>query len=56
MNRVLVSYAPHMLRDQLLTRGAAMLVVAAVFIGLIPNESSRTSPATPRIRTMPSRR
>ncbi len=33
MNRILVSYAPYMFRDYLLTRGGAMAVVAAVFIG-----------------------
>ena len=32
MNRVLLAYAPHMLRDYLMTRGGAMAVVAAVFV------------------------
>ena len=33
MNRILVSYAPLMWRDYLMTRGGAMAIVAAVFIG-----------------------
>ncbi len=33
MIRILISYTPHMLRDYLMTRGGAMAVVAAVFIG-----------------------
>jgi ABC-type transport system involved in multi-copper enzyme maturation permease subunit len=33
MSRILMSYAPHMLRDYLVTRGGAMAVVAAVFVG-----------------------
>ena len=32
MNRVLLSYVPHMLRDHLMTRGGAMAVIAAVFV------------------------
>ena len=32
MNRVLLAYAPHMLRDYLMTRGGAMALVAAVFV------------------------
>lgn len=33
MNRILISYVPHMLRDYLMTRGGAMAIVAAVFVG-----------------------
>lgn len=33
MNRILVSYAPLMWRDYVMTRGGAMAIVAAVFIG-----------------------
>lgn len=33
MNRILVSFAPHMFRDYLVTRGGGMAAIAAVFVG-----------------------
>lgn len=45
-NRVLIAYFPHMLRDFLVTRGGAMLVVAFVFMGplLIAFANSNMTP------------
>ena len=47
MNRVLVSYVPHMLRDYLMTRGGAMASVAVVFVLPLVLTLAQETDATP---------
>ena len=47
MNRVLVSYIPHMLRDHLMTRGGAMAVIVALFVLPLVLTLAQVTDATP---------